>query len=170
MVFGSPKQRDVMADHTYEETWQWTIEVFRECAQHAGDREVTLCMEPLQPNYTNFVTTVAESARLVEEIGHPNFQTMVDICSASWAEQQPLDALIREFAPLIRHVHVNDANERGPGFGDVDFVPILKALNEIGYKGYISIEVFDFKPDPETIARESLGYLRKCLAEPTVRV
>jgi sugar phosphate isomerase/epimerase len=52
---------------------------------------------------------------------------------------------------------------RGPGFGDVDFKPILRTLKEVGYNGYVSVEVFDFKPDPETIARESLRYLKASL-------
>ena len=164
MVLGSPKQRNVMPGHTPEETWDWTVEVFRDSALVAEGQGVTLCVEALQPNLTNFVNTLSEAARLVEEVGHPNLQFMLDVCSASAAEDEPVDALVRKFAPLLRHVHVNDANGRGPGFGDVDFVPILGALVDAGYEGFASIEVFDFKPDPETIARDSLSYLRKCLS------
>jgi len=29
-----------------------------------------------------------------------------------------------------------------------------------GYKGYLSVEVFDFSPDPQTVASRSIGYLR----------
>ncbi|MBT5877214.1 MAG: sugar phosphate isomerase/epimerase, partial [Candidatus Latescibacteria bacterium] len=47
----------------------------------------------------------------------------------------------------------------GPGFGDVDFVPILKALRDVDYSGYGSVEVFDFTPGGETIARESFKTL-----------
>jgi len=164
MVLGSPKQRNVMPGHTLEETVDWTVEVFRDCAQVAKERGVTLCMEALRPSDTNFVNTLAEAAQLVEQVGVPSFQLMLDVHATCGAEQQPVDGLVRNFARLIRHVHVNDANGRGPGFGDVDFVPILGALVDIGYEGFASIEVFDYKPDPETIARESLSYLRKCLS------
>ena len=61
-------------------------------------------------------------------------------------------------------VHANDANLKGPGFGDVDFKPIFGALKEVGYDGFVSVEVFDFEEGPETIARESLRYMREVSA------
>jgi sugar phosphate isomerase/epimerase len=63
----------------------------------------------------------------------------------------------------LRHVHVNDSNGKGPGFGEVEFTPILKALVNKGYKGYISVEIFDFSPDPQTVASRSIGYLKGIL-------
>ena len=68
--------------------------------------------------------------------------------------------LLEDSGPHLYHVHVNDANKRGPGFGQTDFVAILETLKRLNYQRYISVEVFDFSPDPRTIASASLGYLR----------
>jgi sugar phosphate isomerase/epimerase len=76
-----------------------------------------------------------------------------------------LDEAVRKVAPYLRHVHANDANRLGPGMGDTDLRPLAKALREIGYDGYVSVEVFDFSPGPERIPRESLAYLRQVFAE-----
>ncbi|MBN1445098.1 MAG: sugar phosphate isomerase/epimerase, partial [Candidatus Omnitrophica bacterium] len=60
-----------------------------------------------------------------------------------------------------KHFHVNDRNLGGPGFGDVDFAPIIRALKDAGYGGWLSVEVFDFSPGPEAIAKKSIEYLKK---------
>ena len=100
----------------------------------------------------------------MREVRHPNFKMVFDCRSASAQEKSVPEALLRALeSGYLRHVHVNDANGKGPGFGDTDFVPILKMLIKNSYKGYISVEVFDFSPDPQTIASRSIGYLRGIL-------
>jgi sugar phosphate isomerase/epimerase len=101
---------------------------------------------------------------LVKEIRHPNFKMMFDCRSAAAQEKSITEALIRALdSRMLRHVHVNDASGRGPGFGETQFTPILKTLVKNGYKGYISVEVFEFDPDPQTIASRSIGYLKGIL-------
>jgi len=68
--------------------------------------------------------------------------------------------IIRESWPHFAHFHANDRNLKGPGFGDVDFVPIAEALHEVGYTGFVSVEVFNFEEGPEVIASRSLEYLK----------
>lgn len=107
--------------------------------------------------------TLEETTEIVKTLNRGCLKTMLDIKSAS-SETTPIDALIHKYSDVIHHVHVNDANRRGPGFGETDFVPILRALNEVSYDGPVSIEVFDYTPDPVTIASQSLAYLKKCQA------
>ncbi|MFA0752105.1 MAG: hypothetical protein SLRJCFUN_002508 [Candidatus Fervidibacter sp.] len=163
MVVGSPKQRSLVEGDTYEAAWERAKRFFADLLPLAERLGVTLCIEAL-PNETNFIPTLEEALRFVREVNHPNLQTMVDVKSAV-AEGLPLDEAVRKVAPHLRHVHANDANRLGPGMGDTDLRPLARALREIGYDGYVSVEVFDFSPGPERIAKESLAYLRKIFAE-----
>ena len=100
---------------------------------------------------------------MVKAIGSPAVRTMLDVKSMC-SERTPIPDLVRLAGPYAAHVHANDANRRGPGFGEVDFVPIFRALDEVGYEGYVSVEVFDYSPSPEVIARGSLRYMREAQA------
>ena len=79
----------------------------------------------------------------------------------SGGESASIPDVIRKNADKLGHFHANDRNSRGPGSGEVDYKPIADALKEIGYEGYVSVEVFNYSQGPETIARESLSYLHK---------
>src|SRR5439155_8066975 len=126
----------------------------------AADCGVILCMEALPPPESNFILNAAEAAAMVRAVDHPNLRLMLDVKSMC-AEERPVPDIIREFCPLVEHFHANDANRRGPGFGDTDFRSIAAALRECRYDHYVSVEVFDYSPDPETIARVSVPTLRE---------
>jgi sugar phosphate isomerase/epimerase len=79
------------------------------------------------------------------------------------SEAKPIPELLRENARLLAHFHANDPNMRGPGMGELDFVPIFRALAEIDYRGWVSVEVFDYEPGVEALAGESIAYMRACL-------
>ena len=101
---------------------------------------------------------------MVDEIGHPAIQTVFDTHNAV-AEVVPHDELIRRHAHVIKHVHINEMDGRHPGTGNYDFSVPLRALREIGYDGWLSLEVFQFEPSGEEIARVSAQYLRQLESE-----
>ena len=152
-----------MEDGDWDGAWARMQDSYREVLPTLSERNVTLCQESLPAPESDFILTAAEADRMVKEIGHPNFSLMLDVKSMCSEEKSPAE-IIREY-PYIKHFHANDANRRGPGFGETDFRPIARALGEIGYGGYVSVEVFDYSPDPETIARESLRHLREVFAQ-----
>lgn len=79
------------------------------------------------------------------------------------AEDTPVIENIRSCKGYFYHVHANDSNLKAPGFGKVDFQPIFSTLIEAGYEDYVSVEPFDYSPDPETLAIKSLEYMKSCL-------
>lgn len=162
LVFGSPKQRSVCDGLTREQAWDYARETFAHVAKTAEEVGVYFCIEPLSPKETDFINTVTDALRMVREVDSPNFQTMLDIKAIS-SDGRPLPLIIEEVGAHAKHVHVNEPDGRGPGTGDTDFREVFSALRKIGYDGYVSVEVFDFKPDPVTIARQSLSHLRNSL-------
>ena len=164
MVFGSPQQRRVPPGKTKAEAADFALDTFRRAAPAIADAGIQLCLEPLAPAEADFLTNCAEAAELLDRIDHPSFALHLDVKAMS-SEAEPIPDLIRRHAARTGHFHANDANRRGPGFGDTDFRPIFRALRETGYGGWVSVEVFDYSPDPVTIARESIRYMRECEAD-----
>lgn len=159
MIHGSPAQRNLQKGWDPEESWKYAVDIFADCTGLMKKRKVTYCIEALTGKETNFLTSLSQALKMVAEVDHPNFQTMLDTKAAA-AEDRPHVDLIAQGGKAIRHVHVNDPNLKGPGFGDLRFASILKALKDRHYDGYVSVEVFDFEPDPQTIASRSIGYLK----------
>ena len=161
LVHGSPQQRYIMQEWDPLESWKLAKETFQICAEAAGSRDVFYCIEALTTADTNFINTIDEALKMVDEIDHPNFQTMLDCRSIHASAKAELPRVLQAALETgkLKHVHVNDPNGRGPGFGNLQFTTLLKILSDADYQGYISVEVFDFAPDPQTIAGRSIGYL-----------
>jgi sugar phosphate isomerase/epimerase len=74
--------------------------------------------------------------------------------------------VIRRFANVIGHVHIEDIRDRVHnhlicGHGDIDFAPIFAALREINYQGFVSVELYPYQDNPVEAGRESLRFLRQ---------
>ena len=164
LVHGSPAQR-ALAPGAEAEGRERALELFAEAARAAEAAGVVYCLEALSPDQTNFVTSVAEAAAIVGEIGSPAFRTMLDCSAAAASESEDIPSILRQYVPsgLIAHVHFNDPNRRGPGDGELRFAPILRALHELRYDGWIGVEPFIYEPDGPACAARAAGYVKGLL-------
>ena len=160
IIVGSPKQRNLMDGVTAAQATAWAAEVFRDAVKRAEDRGVVLCFEPLAPVETNFVNTAEDGRRFAAQFGSKAMSIILDV-KAMCDESTPIPDIIRASAADTVHFHANDPNLRGPGQGAVLYEPIVAALRATNYDRWISVEVFDYSPDADTIADLSLSYLHE---------
>jgi sugar phosphate isomerase/epimerase len=164
MILGSPQQRNLLPGVTSAQAMDHAVEVLEGLVPVLAETGVTLGLEPLAPNETTFMTTAAEAVALMKRIDAPQIRMMLD-CKAAITESDPIPDLIRRHQKHMVHFHANDPNLQGPGFGELDFVPIMGALADIRFRHWVSLEVFDYSPGVERLARESIQHMKASLSK-----
>jgi sugar phosphate isomerase/epimerase len=162
MVLGSPQQRNLLPGVSLEQAHEYAAITLRAAMPTLEDCGVTLALEPLGPAEGDFLLTAVEGEELMARVDSPNCRLHLDVKAMS-SEALPVADVIRNHAHAMAHFHANDPNRQGPGFGDVDFHPIFAALKDINYDGWVSVEVFDYTPGIETLAKQSIEYMQECL-------
>jgi D-psicose/D-tagatose/L-ribulose 3-epimerase len=166
LVHGSPQQRSVPPGSTRDDALARATGCFAKAAAAAESCGVVYCVEPLSTRETDLINTVAEAARIVDEIGSPGLKTMIDCSAAGQMETETIEALMARWIPSghVAHVQVNDPNRRGPGQGEMRFAPILEKLSQLQaaghYGGVVAVEPFDYVPDGPGCAARAIGYLK----------
>ena len=160
MVLGSPKQRNLLPGVTYEDAEAYAVEVLHMVMRSCADYGVTIALEPLAPAEGDFMLTAKSGIRLAEMVSSPHCKLHLDVKAMS-SEGRPIAEIIRDSRDWMVHFHANDPNLLGPGMGNVDFRPIFAALKEVGYDGWVSVEVFKYEPRPDEIARQSIEYMQR---------
>ena len=135
-----------------EEENNWAAENLFDLAEHAKSMNITLGLEYLNRFESYLVSCADELIALVDRINHPNCKLMFDSFHANIEETKLGDA-IRRMGNRLVHVQLSE-NHRGTlGAGHVDFKNILTALDDINYKGMVSIEAFSSKLSAANIWR-----------------
>jgi sugar phosphate isomerase/epimerase len=159
LVWGSPAQRSLEPGWDRNAATARAVDAVRRIAEVAGEQGVVVAMEPLPPSYTNFLSSAQQGREFLRLVDHPACRLHLDVNAMSH-EQDPIDQVIRASGEDLVYFHANDPCLLGPGMGEVDYGPIRAALADVGYDGWLSVEVFDYAPGPDRIARESLDTLR----------
>ena len=162
LVHGSPAQRRIGDGPDRAEAAKRGEAAWAAIADDAAKAGVVYCIEPLAAPDADFVNTLDEAAAIVRRIGKPAVKSMLDTSSAGLTESMAVADLVRKWMPagLLAHVQFNDRNRRGPGEGEDKFAPVVRALRETGYAGWIAMEPFQYKPDGAACAARAIGYVQ----------
>lgn len=136
-------------------------EALETLGSHAAQAGVRLIYEPLNRYETNLINRLADGADLVKQLETDNVRLLADLFHMNIEESNLADAL-RAGGHWVGHVHYVDSNRQAAGFGHMDYGPIVAALRDIDYQGYLSAEAFPL-PDSLTAARQTIEAIRSHL-------
>lgn len=165
MVLGSPGQRNLLPGVTKEQAFDYATEILGGLVPLLEKCDVKLTLEPLASNETDFLDNSDDAVKLVKKVDAPDQVSLMLDCKAMYPEQLSIPELIHRHKDFLSYFHLNDPNLQGPGMGDLDFMPIVEALQEIAYDGWMSVEAFDYSPGIEKLAKDSIVNIKKCIAK-----
>ena len=139
IVFGSGGARYVPDGFDEDVAKRQIKEVLEEMAPLAQAYGITLCMEPLRQQETNFLNTVPEMMDIISTVSHPAVQLTFDIYHVTQEGRDESDVAVAGSA--VHHCHIAEDRDRAaPGVHGEDFTVWFKALNAISYSGRMSVE------------------------------
>lgn len=146
-----------------EQALAWLREALDDLGSHAHSRGVPLLFEPLNRYESNLAPTLAAGAELLDPLPGDGVRLLADLFHMN-LEESDLPAALRAAGSRVGHVHFADSNRRAVGGGHTDFAPIVAALQDIGYEGYVSAEVFPW-PDSDGAAEQTMSAYRRLFDE-----
>jgi 5-keto-L-gluconate epimerase len=133
-------------------------------ARAARTAGVRIVVEPINRYESNWLNTVEEVLDLLDRLGEDNVGVLPDTFHMN-IEETNVEAALRRGGARVWHVHAADSNRRAPGWGHLDFAPIVEALRDIGYGGFVSAEILPV-PGVLDAAWQTIGTLRRLVPRP----
>jgi D-psicose/D-tagatose/L-ribulose 3-epimerase len=150
------------------------VESLRPLADYAGERGVTLALEPLNRFETSFINTAEQVMEVVDRVDSPGLGVLLDTFHMNIEEHDPA-AAIRACGSHVAHFHACGCDRGAPGDDQIPWPKIAAALDEAGYEGPIVIESFTIEnqaiakaaaiwrplaPTQDAIATDGLRFLK----------
>ena len=141
-------------DVTREQALGWLGEALEELGEFAAGLDQVFLYEPLNRYETNLLHRTPDAAAWLRTLRTNNVRVLSDLFHMNIEEPDVAGALL-DAGSLVGHVHFADSNRRAIGMGHTDMDPVIGALREIGYQGYLSAEILPL-PDSAAAARQTI--------------
>lgn len=186
LLYSFPPVSPAMIDDGFKllaERWHPILDVFAECGVKFA----------LEVHPTEIAFDIYSAERALQALDHrPEFGFNFDPSHLIWQGMDPAE-FIRRFGDRIYHVHMKDTivkqdglsgilgshlnfgdprrrwDFRSLGRGSVNFEEIIRALNDVGYQGPLSVEWEDSGMDRDHGAKEACEFVRKLDFAPSTR-
>lgn len=149
-------------DLSRDDALKLLADALNELGPYAEKHGVCLIYEPLNRYETNLLKTVAEGVDYLATLETKNVKLLADLFHMN-IEEANLGEALKAGAGHIGHIHFVDSNRQATGLGHMDYDPIVAALKETGYAGYLSAEAFPI-PDSATAAQKTIEMFKKYFA------
>jgi len=176
MVFGSPYQRNPQKGVSREGAVKFAVDTFRMAAPSLEKHGVEVALEPLSEmedfsadggeGSPGLFNTAQQVVDVIGMIDSPQYRLNLDCKAVEHSRQETasMATLVRRHHGLLAHFHANDPSMQGPGSGELDLMPAIRALDEVGYPGWVSVEVFNNNWGSGATTTRSIEYLKRCAA------
>jgi sugar phosphate isomerase/epimerase len=142
------------------------LDALERLAGHAEDSRVTIALEP-EPE--KFLRTPEQAVSYIQAVGSDAVKTVCDLSHAIALNMTPME-FISKMQEYLVHVHVDDARYGEhphrhliPGEGDVNYRELFRYLEDIGYEGWLSLELNQHTQYPRQAAEEAMRFLEGVL-------
>lgn len=153
LVFGSPKNRD-RSGLSDSQAMDLAASFFQRLGDIALSYEVVICLEPNPTCYgANFMTTSAETARVVRQVAHPAIRMQFDTGALAVNCEDPATVL-QDCADLIGHVHASEPDLLALGDGGTDHAKVVAALMQHLPNQLVCIEMLATQNEPHEVSIE----------------
>jgi len=151
VIIGGIRGRFAHTPVSEEEKGSFT-EALGDCVQYAAQQGIMTLLEPINRYETNFINTLEEGVKLIQEVGVSEFKLLVDTFHMN-IEEADIPSSLRKADAYIGYFHIADSQRQAPGQGHTDFRAIFRTLQEINYSGPVVAEILPIPDDRTAIYR-----------------
>ena len=134
------------------------LESLGEVASYARPKGVDIAVEPVNRYEIDFINRVGQAYDVIGRIDAPNVKIMPDLFHMN-IEEASIEGTLMRYRDKIGYIHFADSNRLAPGMGHLNFPNVVRVLESIGYKGYVTAEILPH-PNPDEAAQQAARYLR----------
>ena len=146
------------------------IDNMKVLTEHAEKIGQTIILEPVTPYEGTIIVSSDDVRWALDQIDSPRFKCMLDV-AAPYTYGEPMSSYFEKMGKDCKHIHFIDCEKTSedhliPGDGELDFPRMIKYLKEIGYDGYLSLELFSrYTTEPDFAAARGYQVIRGLLDE-----